>query len=127
MNQPEQHPAQNITVYYDGACPRCVRDRQRYEQMAGDHRDEVCWLDITGRDDELRALGIDPQLALTELHLRDSSGRIVSEIDAYIVLMRRAPKLRMLARLIGLPLIRPALAWLYHRMVMRRLRRSGRG
>jgi len=40
--------------------------------------------------------------------------------------MGKVPLLKPLAWLIGLPLIRPLLARLYHRMVIRRLQRSGR-
>jgi len=116
----------HITVYYDASCPKCVKDRQNYERMAGEAGADVCWMDITGRDDELCALGIDPHMALTELHLRDKQGRILSEIDAYILLMQRVPRLRIIAWLIGLPIIRPFVAYLYHRMVMRRLRKEGR-
>jgi len=115
-----------ITVYYDGACPKCVRDRESYEQMAGEAGKDVYWLDITGKGEELRGLGIDPQKALTELHVKDKDGRILSEIDAYILLMRRVPRLRPIAWLVGLPLIRPVAAYLYHQMVNRRLRREGR-
>lgn len=115
-----------ITVYYDGACPRCVRDRRAYEKLAGEAGREVCWFDITGREEELREIGIDPQKALTELHVRDEQRCIVSELDAYILLMERVPLLRPAAWLIGLPLIRPLLSRLYHRMVERRLKLSGR-
>jgi len=115
-----------ITVYYDASCPKCVKDRVNYEHMAGEAGNDVCWMDITGRDDDLRELGIDPYMALTELHVQDKQGRIRSEIDAYILLMQRVPRLRALAWLIGLPLIRPACAFLYHTMVIRRLRKEGR-
>lgn len=115
-----------ITVYYDGACPVCVRDRRHFEKLAGKRGEQVRWFDITGRDDELRALGIDPRKALTELHVRDETGRILSELDAYILLMGKVPLLKPLAWLIGLPVIRPLLARLYHRSVLRRLRESGR-
>ncbi|MGX2042060.1 thiol-disulfide oxidoreductase DCC family protein [Methylocaldum sp. MU1018] len=115
-----------ITVYYDGACPRCVRDRRHYERLAGKGREQVCWFDITGREERLREIGIDPGKALTELHVRDERGHIVSELDAYILLMKRVPLLKPLAWLIGLPAIRPLLARLYHGMVIRRLRKSGR-
>ena len=118
--------AEKITVYYDASCPKCVKDRQNYEHMAGESGRDVCWMDITGRDDDLRALGIDPRMALTELHVKDTYGHIRSEIDAYILLMQRVPRLRALAWLIGLPLIRPLCASLYHRMVIRRLRKEGR-
>lgn len=114
-----------VTVYYDGACPKCVRDRQNYEKLSGDEGDQVCWFDITGEESRLRELGIDPEKALTELHVQDESGRIYSELDAYILLMHKVPVLRPLASVIGLPVIRPLLARLYHRMVNRRLQKRG--
>jgi len=115
-----------ITVYYDGACPSCVQDRQNFEKLAGKVGEQVCWFDITGREAELREIGIDPKKALTELHVRDENQQILSELDAYILLMGKVPLLKPLAWLIGLPLIRPLLSRRYHRMVIRRLQRSGR-
>jgi predicted DCC family thiol-disulfide oxidoreductase YuxK len=114
-----------ITVYYDGACPKCIRDRQHYEKLAGKAGEQVCWFDITGQENRLRELGIDPGKALTELHVSDEQGRIVSELDAYILLMKRVPILKPIAWLIGLPLIRSLLARIYHRQVNRRLRKRG--
>lgn len=120
----EQQPAK-LTVYYDGACPSCVRDRCQYEKLAGKDSN-VFWVDITGRDDELQALGIDPKKALTELHVTDEQKNILSEIDAYRALMTRVPRLKPLAWLIGLPIIRPLVSRLYHWQVERRLKREGR-
>lgn len=114
-----------LTVYYDGACPKCIRDRDTYQKLAGASGEQVCWFDITGQENQLRELGIDPQRALSELHVRDADGRIVSELDAYILLMAKVPKLNPLAWLIGLPIIRPLLAKIYHWQVNRRLRRRG--
>ncbi|PTN13302.1 thiol-disulfide oxidoreductase DCC family protein [Nitrosomonas aestuarii] len=115
-----------ITVYYDGACPSCVKDRDSYEKMAGKAGEDVCWFDITGQDTQLRGIGIDPHKAMTELHVRDEHQRVVSELDAYILLMQRVPRLKPLAWLISLPLIRPMLSTLYRRMVRKRLKRTGR-
>lgn len=115
-----------IIVYYDGACPRCVQDRRTYERLAAKAREQVSWFDITGREDQLRAIGIDPLNALTELHVRDENGRIMSELNAYILLLSRIPLLKPLAWLIGMPVVRPLLSRLYHGMVIRRLRKSGR-
>lgn len=120
QNQPK------IIVYYDGACPKCIKDRQTYEKLAGKAGAYVCWMDITGKDDLLRNIGIDPQKALTELHVQDENRQICSEIDAYILLMSKVPLLKPLAWLIGLPLIRPLLAKIYHWQVNRRLRLSER-
>ncbi|SJM90296.1 Thiol-disulfide oxidoreductase DCC [Crenothrix polyspora] len=115
-----------IIVYYDGACPKCVKDRLSYEKLVGKAGENVCWTDITGKEDHLREIGIDPRKALTELHVQDENQQILSEMDAYILLMSKVPLLKPLAWLIGLPLVRPLLAKLYHWQVFRRLRRSGR-
>lgn len=117
---------QKITVYYDGACPSCIKDRKNYEKLAGKSGEDVCWFDINGQDAYLCDIGIDPHKALSELHVRNEHQQIVSELDAYILLMSRVSLLKPLAWLIGLPVIRPLLASLYHRMVNRRLKRSGR-
>ena len=115
-----------IHVYYDGACPQCIRDRQTYEKLAGKASDNICWVDITGQEQKLYELGIDPVKALTELHVKDEDERILSEMDAYILLMAKVPVLHPISWLIGLPLIRPMLARIYHWLVNRRLHRSGR-
>ena len=115
-----------ITVYYDGACPSCVSDRYKYEKLSGRAGKNGFWFDITGQEKRLREIGIDPQKALMELHVKNKNQQILSEIDAYILLMREVPLLKPLAGLIGLPLIRPMLSKVYHRQVNRRLKRSGR-
>ncbi|MBV0934587.1 thiol-disulfide oxidoreductase DCC family protein [Marinobacterium weihaiense] len=115
-------PDTRITVFYDGACPRCIRDRENYERLdpeADEH--QVVWFDITGQAQTLRELGIDPQKALTELHIRTADGRILSELDAYRVLLARIPRYRWLGHLLGWPLIRPLASRLYRWLVIRRL------
>ncbi len=123
MDSSDDNP---ITVFYDGACPRCRRDRATYERLAGEGGRDVEWCDITGRDDELRAEGIDPDAALRELHARTPDGRVLRELDAYIVLMSRVWVLKPLAWLIGLPGVRGLCSRAYRAMVDRRLRREGR-
>jgi predicted DCC family thiol-disulfide oxidoreductase YuxK len=115
-----------ITVYYDGACPKCIRDRELYEMLSGRAGKNVYWLDITAQDERLREIGIDPQKALRELHVSTEDQQILTEIDAYILLMKKVPLLKPLAWLIALPFIRSMLSRAYHRQVNRRLRRSGR-
>lgn len=110
-----------LIVFYDGSCPVCIKDRRWYEKLAGKTGESVEWLDITGRDEELRQQGVDPDKALRELHVKDDRGEIHREMDAYILLMSRVPVLKPLAWLISLPLIRPSLAKLYHSWVERRL------
>ncbi|WP_107851409.1 thiol-disulfide oxidoreductase DCC family protein [Oceanimonas marisflavi] len=119
-------PRHRLVVFYDGSCESCIRDRERYERWAGEKGSDVGWFDITGREEVLLSLGISPQQALQELHVQTAEGEIYSELDAYILLMKRVPRLRPLAMLIGLPVIRPALSWLYRHWVRNRLEREGR-
>ena len=74
----------------------------------------------------MRSIGIDPRKALMELHVKDESQQILSEIDAYVLLMSRVPLLKPLSRVIGLPWVRPMLSRVYHWRVNRRLRHTGR-
>lgn len=115
-----------ITVYYDGSCPSCIKDRYHYEKLAGSAGKNVAWFDITGQDKWLREIGMDPQKALRELHVQNENHQILSEIDAYILLMDKVPLLKPLAWIIGLALIRPLISKVYHWKVDRRLRHSGR-
>jgi len=117
---------EKVVVYYDGACPECVKDRCWYEKLAGAEAANVDWFDITGQEEQLREMGIDPHKALTELHVKDENQCILSELDAYILLMRRVPRLRPLAWLISLSLVRPSIAKFYHWQVTRRLQRTQR-
>ena len=114
-----------LSVYYDGSCPSCVKDRQWYEKLAGRGGEQVQWVDITGRDEMLRERGIQPEDALMELHVEDGQGDVHRELDAYILLMSRVLVLKPLAWLIGLPGVRGLLARLYRRWVRQRLAREG--
>ena len=108
------------------ACPKCIKDRENYEKLAGRAGENVCWFDISGKERELLELGIDPAKALTELHVQDENQQILSEMDAYILLLSKVTLLKPLVWIIGLPLIQPLLARIYHRQVNHRLLHSGR-
>lgn len=122
----------NLYVLYDGACPRCIKDRDRYSRIAGRHAVGVVWFDITDQDEKLKTWGIEPFKALTQLHViiggcdNIEQSSVVSELDAYIVLMQRVPILKPLAWLMGLKLVRPLLSNLYRKAVYRRLKCAGR-
>jgi hypothetical protein len=60
------------------------------------------------------------------LHVEDAQGEIHEGMTAYIILMRRVPRLKPLAWLIGLPGINQGLRYLYDYWVSRRLKREGR-
>ncbi len=119
-----------INVFYDGSCGRCRKDRDNYLAIAGKQAKNVTWVDITHKDEHLRDLGIDPIKALKELHIQievpNKPLYVVSELDAYIILMNNTLWLKPLAWLIALPLVRPILSKLYHVSVHNRLKKSQR-
>ncbi len=113
-------------IFYDGSCDRCIRDRHAFERWTDEVNDAYEWCDITDNDAQLMSWGIDPIKALTELHIKTPTGEILSELDAYIYLMRPIPRLRPLAACLALRWIRPIAAYLYRWQVRRRLRKTGR-
>ncbi|MGM0985240.1 MAG: thiol-disulfide oxidoreductase DCC family protein [Pseudomonadota bacterium] len=115
-----------LKVYYDGICPVCRRDRTRYERWAGEAGRQVTWCDVTEHQATLREKGVDPQAALLSLHVEEEGGRIREGIDAYVLLIRRVPRLKPVAWVIGMPGLKPVLRWLYDRWVRRRLAQEGR-
>ena len=119
--------AQNkLTVFYDGACPSCIKDRRFYEYLAGEGGKYVTWLDITNQDELLLDLGIEPFMAMTELHVQLENGDILSELDAYIILMERIWLLKPIAKLLSLPTLKPWFSKMYHKRVTKRLQKAGR-
>ena len=98
----------------------------QYDYLSTAAGNPVTWVDITGQDEHLRQIGIDPLKALLELHVKDQNHKVLSEIDAYILLINRVPRLKPLAWLISLPIVKPLLSKVYHWMVVRRLKRQGR-
>ena len=115
-----------ITVFYDVACPKCVKDRRFYERLTGQGGKHVKWFDITGQDEYLKSLAIDPLKAFSELHLQLSNARVLSELDAYIVLMERVWLLKCVAWLISITLTYHYLSNTYHIKVQNRLKETGR-
>lgn len=115
-----------LKVYYDGICPVCRRDRARFERWAGEAGRQVAWCDVTEHQETLRQKGIDPRAALLSLHVEEEGGHIEEGIDAYVLLMRRVPRLKPLAWLISLPGLKPLLRRWYDHWVRERLEREGR-
>ncbi|WP_081878922.1 thiol-disulfide oxidoreductase DCC family protein, partial [Photobacterium sanctipauli] len=112
-------------IFYDGACPSCVKDRDWFERKLGPQH-HVCWYDITGKEAYLKSLGIDPYLAIKELHVMAEDGHIYKELDAYILLFKQVWYFRPLAWVISIPFIKTRLSRWYRKMVDQRLAEQGR-
>ncbi|MFD2167526.1 thiol-disulfide oxidoreductase DCC family protein [Thalassotalea euphylliae] len=115
-----------IIVLYDGACPTCVEDRQKYERFKRIEHSNIIWLDLNTAPDVLNTFNIEEQDAISELHLIVNGKQVVKELDAYILLFAQIPRFKWLAVLIGLPLIKPLLSRYYRYRVQKRLQRTNR-
>lgn len=115
-----------VVVFYDGACPSCIKDMHWYQARQRADDNNVVWFDITGQDNTLIDLGIVPMNAMLELHVLNQQGEVFKEIPAYQILLARLPRWAWLGTVIGLPGFRQMLGIIYRRWVQHRLCQAGR-
>lgn len=121
-----------LTTLYHGACPVCGREVAHYRRYAQDRALPLGWEDISdGRAAPLMAAhGIDREAAKKRLHVVTPDGRLLSGVDAFQALWAEMPRYRRLARLVGLPLVKPIARLVYDRLLAPTLyafnRRAGR-
>lgn len=121
--------ANKLVIYYDAVCPSCQRDRVRYSRWVDNKDIEWCDINDNNRDGgnrELLAAGINPQQALASLHIKLPDGTIISDIDAYIELLKLNPWLRVIAWIIHFKIIKATLHTVYQKNVFSRLKKSNR-
>lgn len=95
-----------ITVFYDGKCGLCRREIEHYKRIAP--KGVFNWQDITLDASKLENLGIAYADGLKLLHAQDLHGRMHVGVDAFLLIWQKIPRWRLLASLVGLPLIRPS-------------------
>lgn len=99
-----------LTVYYDGACPLCRTEIGHYRGCAG--AGGVRFVDLaTLGDDASLGPGLDRAAAQARFHVREADGRLVSGAAAFARLWRRLPAWRWLGRLVEVRILgfRPVL------------------
>ncbi|GJD60305.1 thiol-disulfide oxidoreductase DCC family protein [Methylobacterium frigidaeris] len=90
---------EDLTVYYDGACPLCRSEIGHYRRCAGAER--VSFVDLaTIEDDATLGPGLDRAAAQGRFHVREADGRLVSGAAAFARLWQRLPAWRWLGRLV---------------------------
>ena len=84
-----------ITVYFDGECPVCRDQVDRYWKLA--RRGTIVWRDLTWPGDPLRDEPFTLAAALETLHAKDADGRLHVGLDAHLLMWERLPRWRLLA------------------------------
>ena len=103
-----------LHILYNGDCPICSREIAHYRQVADRADADIAFDDLSALDPA--ALPIPPEAARRRLHaLQD--GRLIHGLPAFRALWARLPGWRWLARVTGLPLIRPVAGWTYDRVL----------
>jgi predicted DCC family thiol-disulfide oxidoreductase YuxK len=116
MNTPASQPPvsqrRDVTVWYDGECPLCLREIRLMRRL--DKRDAIEFIDVhDGLDCPL-----DPMVLLARFHAREGQGVPVSGAAAFAAMWRAIPLLRPLGLLARNPVVLAVLEQAY-RMFLR--------
>jgi predicted DCC family thiol-disulfide oxidoreductase YuxK len=100
-------------VLYNGACPICAREIAAYRRAAARDGAALAFEDLNEAD--LAHWGVDPEEARRRLHVRQGDA-VLSGLPAFLALWQALPRMRWLARLVSLPVIRPLATLGYDRV-----------
>ncbi|TCJ88544.1 thiol-disulfide oxidoreductase DCC family protein [Cocleimonas flava] len=116
-----------IRVFYDGACPLCQREVQRYQMLMSPQNEEIDWVDISNDADALKEECINYDDAMRLIHIKDGSGVHQVGLEAMLTLWDKIPYYRVVSGLISkLPKTHPLLAKFYEFLAKHRMTFSGR-
>jgi predicted DCC family thiol-disulfide oxidoreductase YuxK len=90
-------PMAQVTVWYDGGCPLCVREIALMRRLDG--RGRIEWIDVADGDS---LCPIDRGALLARFHARED-GRMLSGAAAFAAMWRAIPALRPLGLLARRP------------------------
>lgn len=79
----------DVTVWYDGACPLCIREIALMRRL--DKRRAINFVDVAPED---AACPIDRALLLARFHAQETGGPVLSGAAAFAAMWRAIPVLR---------------------------------
>ena len=82
-------PVNDVTVWYDGACPLCIREISLMRRL--DKRQAINFIDVTPEDS---VCPIDRTLLLARFHAQESGGPLLDGAAAFGAMWRAIPLLR---------------------------------
>ncbi|MGX9356095.1 thiol-disulfide oxidoreductase DCC family protein [Roseobacteraceae bacterium S113] len=107
--------SEKLDVIYNDTCPICSREVDMYK---GATDEAVIYHGLSHCD--LSRFGLTPEQSAREFHVLHK-GELVSGLAAFALLWERMPRLRWAARLVRLPVLAPALEWVYRHILARAL------
>jgi predicted DCC family thiol-disulfide oxidoreductase YuxK len=104
-------------IFYNGACPVCLREMNHYAALCAETRLPYRFIDSMQHPDALASSGLRREHLERRVYMRDANGRILSGMPALIALWSCIPRYHRLARTLSLPILQPASAALYDHIV----------
>jgi predicted DCC family thiol-disulfide oxidoreductase YuxK len=114
---------EHVEVFYDGACPLCVREIAFLRRLDRDRR--IRFTDIAASDFDAGTIGLPYEALMRRIHGRLPDGTIIEGVEVFRRLYG-AVGWDLLVSLTRLPGIAQALDWAYERFAANRLRWTGR-
>ena len=115
-------------VFYDGACPLCLREINFIRWL--DNAGVLRFTDITSSDFSAEDLGIDMSTLMAEIHGRTPSGEIITGVEVFRQLYGNVRRghflLGPLTWLSRAPGVSHMLDWFYQVFAKHRLKLTGR-
>ncbi|NVK35009.1 MAG: DUF393 domain-containing protein [Rhodobacteraceae bacterium] len=102
-----------ISVYYDGKCSLCSKEINYFKQRTPKH--PILWHDIATHPEHLEDTGLSQSEALMFMRVRDATGTLHSEVDAFIVMWSQFSGWALLARALSVPGIYQLVGLVYRR------------
>lgn len=102
----------NVKVWFDGACPLCVREIAAMRRL--DRKGAITFVDVSDKGDP--SCPIDQTELLARFHAQED-GQVLSGAAAFAAMWRAIPMLRPLGLLARHRLVLSALEWLYIRFL----------
>jgi predicted DCC family thiol-disulfide oxidoreductase YuxK len=112
-----------LTVFFDGACPICVREIALMRRL--DRRRRLVCCDFSRLDYDTASINISPTELGRVIHARWSDGSVITGVEVFRA-MWEAVGLGFLARLSRLSLVEPLVLKAYAWFARNRLRLTGR-
>lgn len=101
-----------LTIWYDGACPLCIREIALMQRL--DRKGRIAFVDLTSSD---TPCPLDRQLMLARFHATTAQGETLSGAAAFAAMWREIPVLRPLGMVARNKQILSLLEWAYLRFL----------
>ncbi len=97
-----------LRIFYDGACPVCATEIERYGRM--DREERLILVDISAPDFDPAPLDITLDEFMYQMHAIDGDGTVYRNVDAFWAIWQAFPAstlLGLLGMLVTLPAVNP--------------------